>query len=77
LKVNAAARAGSVAVAVLGENGLQKDGFARADCAAFDGDSIGHRVTWREHVSLDSLKGETVSLKFYLRSASLFAFQVE
>ena len=77
LQVNAAARGGSVSVAVLGEDGLQKDGFARIDCTLFDGDSIEHRVTWREHVSLDSLKGQTVSLKFYLRSASLYAFQLE
>ena len=76
LSINANARGGGVSVAVLGEEGIQKDGYGRLNCAQFDGDSVSHRVTWRESLSLEPLKGETIRLKFYLRSAKLFSFAV-
>ena len=77
LQVNAAARGGSVAVAVLDETGLQHEGFGRVDCALFDGDSVEHYVTWRGKTSLDELRGRNIRLKFYLRSARLFSFIVD
>ena len=73
LRINAAARNGSVAVAVLDEHGIQHEGYGRVDCALFDGDSVRHEVTWRE-VSFASLKGKVVRLKFYLRNARLYSF---
>ena len=76
LSINAAARSGSVAVAVLDEHGIQHEGFSRADCAVFDGDAVGHRVTWRTKTSLDELRGHSVRLKFYLRNAELYSFTV-
>ena len=76
LSINAAARGGSVAVAVLDEHGIQHEGFPRADCALFDGDSVDHRVTWRTKTSLDDLRGRPARLKFYLRNAELYSFTV-
>ncbi len=75
LLINAAARGGSVTIAVLDEQGVQHEGFGRIDCAVFDGDSVDHRVTWRE-VSFASLRGKVVRLKFYLRNAHLYSFAV-
>ena len=65
-----------VGVAVLDTTGTQYQGFSRQDCALFDGDSVQHRVTWREKLSLEELKGRDVRLKFYLRGASLYSFAV-
>ena len=76
LYINAAARGGSVAVAVLDEHGIQHEGFSRADCAVFDGDSVDHRVTWRTKTSLDDLRGHPVRIKFYLRNAELYSLTV-
>ena len=76
LSINAAARGGMVGIAVLDESGVQYAGYSMQDCAAFDGDSVGHNVTWREKLSLEELKGRNVRLKFYIRSASLFSFSV-
>jgi len=74
LMVNAAARGGSVAVAVLDREGVQHDGFSRQDCAVLDGDSVRQTVTWREKGSLEELRGRDVRLKFYLRNGSLYSF---
>ena len=76
LTVNAAARGGMVGVAILDESGIQYQGYSLQECALFDGDSTGHRVTWRERLSLEELKGKDIRLKFYLRNASLYAFTV-
>lgn len=73
LQINAAARKGLVAVAVLDEEGLQYKGFGRADCALFDSDSVRHEVTWRQ-VSFAALQGKVIRLKFYLRNAHLYSF---
>ena len=76
LLVNASARSGAVLVAVLDEDGSHVEGYARVDCALFDGDSVRHRVNWRGGVSLDALAGRNIRLKFYLRSAKLYSFVV-
>ena len=74
LSINASARGGWVSVAVLDEEGVSVEGYRKVDCSLFDGDAIRHRVTWRENVSLDPLKGQTIRLKFYIGSAKLFSF---
>ena len=60
LTINASAKGGMVGVAVLDEDGIQYQGYSRQECALFDGDSLGHRVTWREKLSLEELKGKNV-----------------
>lgn len=76
LAVNVDARGGSVAVAVLDEQGGEIPGYRMTDCALFDGDSVAHRITWREQASLAPLQGSRIRLKFYLRSARLYAFGI-
>ena len=76
LSINAQARGGSVGLAVLDAAAVQNEGYAMADCAVFDGDSVSHHVTWREKTSLDDLKGRDIRLKFYLRNAKLYSFRV-
>ena len=74
LVINTEAQGGAVSVAVLDEDGTQKDGFEMVNCAIFDGDSVRHRVSWRGSLSLDALSGTNIRLKFYLRSAKLYSF---
>ncbi len=74
LSVNADARGGTLAVAVIDESGYEAEGMPMIDCAVMDVDSVRQRVTWRDHVSLDHLKGQAIRLKFYLRSARLYSF---
>jgi hypothetical protein len=74
IQINAAARGGSVAVAVLNERGIQYKGFGKIDCAILDGDSVRHNITWRNNISLAPLKGQAIRLKFYLKNAQLYSF---
>ena len=74
LEVNADARGGELAVTSLDADGMQVDEMRHLDCAIFDGDSVRHRVTWENRVSFDHLKGQTIRLKFYLKSAKLYSF---
>tara|TARA_Y100000588_G_scaffold304145_1_gene326851 strand:+ start:713 stop:2149 length:1437 start_codon:yes stop_codon:yes gene_type:complete len=74
LEINASARGGQVSVAVLDEEGYEQPGFARVYSAVFDGDSVRQRMMWKD-VTFDSLKGQRIRLKFYLRNASLYAFR--
>ena len=53
---------------------MQKPGLGRADCAVIDGDSVRQRVTWRQHVRLDELRGQAIRLKFSLDRARLYSF---
>ena len=75
LEINAQARGGLAAVAVLDRQGTQVPGFGKTDCAIFDSDSVRHTVTWRQ-VSIGSLKGKVIRLKFYLRNARLYSFRL-
>ena len=74
LRINAAARGGELAVAVLDADGVQQEGFGRPDSALFDGDSVRWEMTWRR-ARFDDLRGRAIRLKFYLRNARLYSFQ--
>ena len=63
-------------MAVLDEQGVEIKGYSAVDCAAFDGDSVRYGVSWREGVSIASLKGSPVRLKFHMKSAKLYSFAV-
>ncbi len=76
LHVNANARGGALAVAVLDADGFQFDDMRHLDSALFDGDSVRHQVTWQSHTTLDHLRGKTIRLKFYLTSATLYSFHL-
>ena len=81
LLINAYARGGQITVAVLDAKGQHigdyYSGFKKIDCSPFDSDSLHHKVTWRHYVSLASLKGQTIRLKFYLRNAQLYSFTLK
>ena len=79
LLINADARGGCIAVAVLDQAGNQASdwaGYKKIDCALFDGDAVRHKVTWRDNVSLEALRGQPIRLKFYLQQAKLYSFAV-
>ena len=80
LLINAYARGGQISVAVLDEAGQHigdyYTGFRKIDCSPFDSDSLRHKVTWRHFTSLGTLKGRTIRLKFYLRNAKLYSFEL-
>ncbi len=63
-----------MSVAVLDADGVQQDGFGKADSALFDGDSVRCEMTWRR-ACYDDLRGRVIRLKFYLRNARLYSFQ--
>ena len=76
LSINADARGGEVAVAVLDAQGREHAGYRKVECALVDSDAVRQRVTWRERQTLAALQGQPIRLKFYLRSASLYSFTV-
>ena len=76
LTVNAAASEGRVAVEVLDEGGGPLPGYARKDCLLESFDSTRQKVTWREKSNLSALRGQPVRLRFYVRKADLYGFQI-
>ncbi len=69
LRISADAKAGSVRVAVVDE-----DGFGLDDCVAVAADVTDGEVRWKGGKSLAMLKGKAVRLRFELSAATLFAF---
>jgi len=68
-------KGGEVQVAVLDSEGHPVDGFG-AGSSRVEGNGIRSRVTWDGN-ELANLTGRTVRLIFFLKRASLFAFQVQ
>ncbi len=62
---------GSVSVAVLDEAGNQLAAGEPISGTVIDG-----QVKWREGADLASLSGEQIRLRFELRNAKLYAFQI-
>jgi hypothetical protein len=76
LRVNARiAPDGEIAVAVLGGDGCEVAGFGLAACAPLGGDRTDHAVTW-PGTAPAGLRGERLRLRFRLRRAELFAYEV-
>ena len=67
---------GSAKVAVTDENGEAIPGFDFHDCDEIKGDFVDKAVTWRSGKDLKVLKGKAVRLKFQLRDAKLYAFEL-
>jgi hypothetical protein len=74
LLVNADAHAGELKVRISGERRQPLPGFDYADCATFTGDSIAHKIAWKDQ-SLDALKGEVIRLEFMIKNADLYSFR--
>jgi hypothetical protein len=77
LEVNADARSGSLAAEVLDEHGRALAGLSRAECKPLgNADGFRLQLTWDKQSDLSALQGKLVRLKFSLRNAKLYAFQV-
>ncbi|MDB6094852.1 MAG: hypothetical protein JWM32_2414 [Verrucomicrobia bacterium] len=51
-------------------------GFALEDCDPFETDNTAYAVTWKGSSDLSSLKGKKVYLRFQLKNAVLYSFQI-
>ncbi len=76
LTVNAAASEGRVAVEVLDEAGSPVPGFGREECLLQAFDSTQQEVSWSGGSNLAPLRGKPVRLRFHLRHADLYGFQI-
>ena len=73
LFVNARAEYGEVVIEVLDEGGRPLDGYTSVP---LEQDSVSLQVLWSEGRKLAGLEGRTVSLRFSLSNARLYAFRV-
>ena len=67
---------GSVSVEVQDLSGAPIPGYSGAECQVFWTDSTEAQVRWRDRSDLSSLRDRSVQLKFLLRNASLYAWQI-
>ena len=77
LEVNVDASGGEVWVEVLDAAGKIMPGFAAVDATRHKRvDALRLKPTWKSRTDLSTLDGKVVRLKFHLRNASLYAFQI-
>ncbi len=76
LTLNAEATNGQIRVEVLDANGNPVPGFTRDECVPFTGDELDVCVRWQDHPNLYPVIGKPVKLKFYLKNATVYGFQV-
>lgn len=75
LVINAEVReGGSVTVEILDRAGVPLAGFGRADCYAFEHDSLRHTVVWDGKNDVSHLAGKTIRLRFYMKNAAIYSF---
>ncbi|RKN83749.1 hypothetical protein D7M11_16255 [Paenibacillus ginsengarvi] len=58
------------------ESGQAIEGFSFDDMEPLYGDSLGEAVRWKSGAGLERLEGRPVRLRFRLKDADLYAFQV-
>lgn len=68
-------KGGSIKVELLDAGGKPLPGFSLKECDAFDGDSIGHTMTWNTKAKIPNKPSRPIRLRLVLSSADLFAFQ--
>jgi hypothetical protein len=77
LEVNVDARQGQLQVEILDEQGKPIPGYTlEGSRAQTDANSVRFEPTWKNRANLTPLRGKTVSLRFVLRNARLYAFQI-
>lgn len=75
--INVDASAGEISVEVLDETGRPWPGFSgEAILPAAKVDALHWRPQWKGHADLSSLRGKVVQLKFNVRAAKIYSFQV-
>jgi hypothetical protein len=76
LRVNfSTSAAGSLKIALCNESGNEIEGFGLEDMEPMWGDALDQSVQWRDNLSMTSLKGRAMRLKFVLSDADVFAFR--
>lgn len=77
LELNLDSLHGECRVEVIDETGNAISGFSGEDTIAIRGaDSLNVSPGWKKHRHLKSLSGKIIQLRFQLRNAKLFAFQI-
>jgi hypothetical protein len=77
LVINADCSGGECVVEVLDHDGKPFAGFARADAEPIvQRDDVRLSVGWKNSAELSSLMGKNIRLRFHLKDATLYAFQV-
>jgi hypothetical protein len=76
LFVNVDCPRGTLKAEVLDEEGRPMEPFTLARCVPVATDSTRVRVSWRNVVSLEALKGKPLRFRFHLKNGSLYAFWV-
>ncbi len=77
LEVNVDAQAGRVQVELLDENG-PISGFSGKDAPEYRAvDDLRLKPAWKDNKDLSALKGKVVQIRFRLRNARLYAFQIQ
>ena len=76
LTLNADASQGEIRVELLNRDGKRMPGFTREDAISLHGDSLRHRVQWKEHGVRDLPAGEYL-VRVYLHRAMLYSVTFE
>lgn len=77
LEINADASEGEIYVEVLRGDGRVIEGFSRGCAFPIKGaDGLRIRPRWKEHPTLAPLVGKTVRLRFHMKEARIYAFQI-
>ncbi len=75
LLLNADLQSGTARVEVEDEAGRPIPGLAFEDCAPIHGDSVRHRVRWKDGNALARVAGQPVRLRFEANDGDLYAFR--
>jgi hypothetical protein len=77
LLINVDARGGELSGDVLDESGHPLPGYSGDQCVPIaDRDELRAAVGWRQHANLAALRSKIVQLRFRLRDAKLYSFQM-
>ena len=72
----ATSAAGSLKITILGDDHREVPGFGEADAEELAGDRIDHPVKWKSGKSIADLAGKVVRIKFTLRDADVYSFEI-
>ena len=75
LEINASSANGSIQVEVLSVEGEVLEDYEREASVIFSGDSVRHKMLWKNDRDLDAFRGQRIRLKFYLSNAVLYSFR--
>ncbi len=68
---------GSVRVELQDATGSPIEGFTLDDCPSIYGDTVARKVVWKKRSDVSTLAGKALRLRFELKDADLYSFQVK